>query len=252
MNLQGEDFLKKIVLYLSSVRIPVSRLSTKLHGFFMGKLDSDYADFLHQQQTNPFSMNVKLRNNKVIWTINLLDSQAELQMYDAVMNLERIKLRGIEEEMRVERIEEQELLQDNLVQIFNDSVSMGVMTIFFQTPTCFKSNDQYVLFPTVRLIFQSLMQKYSRIIEESKDIDEEMLTYIEEHVQITSYDLKTHYFTVHGKKIPAFVGRVSMKIQGASALKSYLKMLLVFGEYSGIGIKTSLGMGSMEFIAREN
>lgn len=244
--------MKKIDIYLSSVKVPYSRLSMKLHGFLMEKLDSDYVNFLHQQQTNPFSMNVRLRNSRIKWTINLLDSQAELQMYDLVMNLERINLRGIDEEIIVECTEEQELSQDNLVQIFNNPVTTNFITVVFQTPTSFKSNGKYVLFPTVRLVFQSLMQKYSRIVEGSKDIDEDTLTYIEEHVQITSYDLKTHYFAIHGKKIPAFVGRLSMKIQGPSTLKSYLKMLVAFGEYSGIGIKTSLGMGGMEFETREN
>jgi CRISPR/Cas system endoribonuclease Cas6 (RAMP superfamily) len=47
------------------------------------------------------------------------------------------------------------------------------------------------------------------------------------------------------------LGRVTIKIKGASTLKAYIKMLLTFGEFSGVGIKTSMGIGGLEIEKRK-
>ena len=98
----------------------------------------------------------------------------------------------------------------------------------------------------MRLIFQSLMQKYGRLVENQPEIEEDTLDYLSEHSTITNYRLETIYFRVHGQRIPAFRGRLTFKVQGAQTLKAYVKMLLTFGEYSGLGMKTSLGMGGIK------
>lgn len=47
-------------------------------------------------------------------------------------------------------------------------------------------------------------------------------------------------------------GRLTFKVQGAQTLKAYVKMLLTFGEYSGLGMKTSLGMGGIKLEERKD
>ena len=109
-----------------------------------------------------------------------------------------------------------------------------------------------MLFPTMRLIFQSLMMKYARLVENRQEIEEETLDYLIKHSRITSYRLESSYFKVHGKKIPGFRGRLTFKITGPNTLKAYANMLLKFGEYSGLGMKTSLGMGGLELEERKD
>ena len=179
--------MKKIRLHLSKVSLKDDDLVCKLQGFLMEKLSDDFASFLHQQETNPYSMNLRSEREESIWTVNLLSEEA----------------------------------------------------------------GQFVLFPDTRLIFQSLMQKYSRLVEGKAEIEEETLEFLAEHSQISSYRLKSHYFPIHGRKYPAFEGRVTIRIQGASTLKAYAQMLLRFGEYSGVGAKCSLGMGGMRIEERK-
>ena len=139
--------------------------------------------------------------------------------------------------LSVEKVEIQELGADKLLEIFNSEDNQSYFLIIFETPTGFKSQGSYVIFPTMRLIFQSLMQKYGRLVENQPEID---------------YRLETSYFRVHGQRIPAFRGRLTFKVQGAQTLKAYVKMLLTFGEYSGLGMKTSLGMGGIKLEERKD
>ena len=96
------------------------------------------------------------------------------------------------------------------------------------------------------------MMKYGRLVENRGDIEEETLDYLTSHSRITSYRMETRYFKVHGKNIPAFKGRLTFKITGPSTLKAYANMLLKFGEYAGLGMKTSLGMGGIELEERKD
>ena len=47
--------MKKLVFTFKRVDHPAQDLAVKFHGFLMEQLDSDYVDYLHQQQTNPYA-----------------------------------------------------------------------------------------------------------------------------------------------------------------------------------------------------
>ena len=64
-----------------------------------------------------------------------------------------------------------------------------------------------------------------------------------ENAQIVRYDLKSVSFSLEGVRIPAFVGKITIKINGTKTMADFANMLVEFGTYSGVGIKTALGMG---------
>ena len=69
-----------------------------------------------------------------------------------------------------------------------------------------------------------------------------------EHAQVIRYDLKSVSFSLEGVKIPSFIGKITIKLHGTDTMANFVNMLFEFGEYSGVGIKTSLGMGYMKII----
>ena len=168
-----------------------------------------------------------------------------------LLELKKVELHDLPTLM-VESLTMQDLSSEQLFEFFNENQDRSLYTIHFQTPTGFRSQGEYVLFPTMHLIFQSLMMKYARLVENRPDIEEETLDYLVKHSRITSYRLESSYFKVHGKKIPGFRGRLTFKITGPNTLKAYANMLLKFGEYSGLGMKTSLGMGGLELEERKD
>jgi CRISPR-associated endoribonuclease Cas6 len=89
---------------------------------------------------------------------------------------------------------------------------------------------------------------YSQIYEGDNEVDPDTVDYIDQHARITAYHLRSQYFdhaADSGKKIPAFVGSLTIGTKGPQALTGLAHMLLSFGEYAGIGIKTSMGMGGV-------
>jgi CRISPR-associated endoribonuclease Cas6 len=56
---------------------------------------------------------------------------------------------------------------------------------------------------------------------------------------------------MEGVKIPSFVGKITFRMHGAQTMTNLAQMLFRFGEYSGIGIKTALGMGAVKMLSEE-
>ena len=217
--------MKKLVFTFKRIDHPAQDLAVKFHGFLMEQLDSDYVDYLHQQQTNPYATKVIQGKENTQWVVHLLTDDLEDKVFMTLLKIKEVSLNDLPK-LSVEKVEIQELGADKLLEIF--------------------------IFPSMRLIFQSLMQKYGRLVENQAEIEEDTLDYLAEHSTITNYRLETSYFRVHGQRIPAFRGRLTFKVQGAQTLKAYVKMLLTFGEYSGLGMKTSLGMGGIKLEERKD
>ena len=220
-----------------------------LQGVLMEAIDSDYASTLHASPFNPYSQYCRGGDveGELLWTVSTLTNEAADQIIAPLMKLEEVKLHRAGKTFAV--------VQRRLASQPVDVLSKGIfeegssrMKIDFLTPTAFKSQGDYVFMPTVRHICQSLLMRYSYLYNGSGEIDEETLSYIDAHTKIVSYRLNSHYFAHAaggGKKIPAFMGSVTFGLGGGSAAAGLVRMLAEFGEFSGMGIKTSMGMGAM-------
>lgn len=243
--------MKQIKLFFQKTRLTPTELVVKLQGFLMRNIPNEYAEFLHNQETNPYSLYVVDQVPFQVWIVNVLTKEACDTMQNLLFNMEEIALESYSERILIEKIEVSSFSTQQLLELFSKECSQQTFSIRLLTPTSFKTGGDYAIFPTTRLVFQSLMQKFSRLFPELNTFDEELLDYLIEHSRITSYRLQTSYFTIHQKKIPAFVGRVTIQINGATTLRAFVSMLLAFGEYSGIGIKTSIGMGGIRIEDRK-
>jgi CRISPR-associated endoribonuclease Cas6 len=127
---------------------------------------------------------------------------------------------------------------------FNDEPS-SVLKISFDTPAAFKSRNDYVIVPDLHLVFQSLMKKATAATSDDSFFDEETLDALVQNSKIISYNLRTVKFSLEGRRITGFTGYISIYIKGPSLLKNFAKTLFRFGEYLGVGIKASIGMGAL-------
>ena len=57
--------------------------------------------------------------------------------------------------------------------------------------------------------------------------------------------MSSAYFRLKGAAIPAFRGKLYLSTKLSQPMYTLLQTLLQFSEYSGIGIKTALGMGGV-------
>jgi CRISPR-associated endoribonuclease Cas6 len=63
-------------------------------------------------------------------------------------------------------------------------------------------------------------------------------------------NLKSQFINVDKGKVSGFVGQVNFKIKAKTRqINQLINLLLEFSNYSGIGIKTAIGMGRVETIS---
>ena len=220
--------------------------SSNLQGVIMETIDTDYAAILHRNSTNPYSQCVVKKEDKTEWLIKTLTENAYQNIICPLTKLENveIKKKGLiikPISRKVKIIESRELLQE-----FYEVPCSKYLEITFLTPTAFKRDGSYVFYPDLRLIYGSMMRKYSEISSQINMIDEETLEEICQKSEIIKYRLQTVPFPVEKVNITGFVGTITIKIKGAETLARSIRMLLRFGEFSGVGIKTAMGMGAIQ------
>lgn len=115
----------------------------------------------------------------------------------------------------------------------------------FLVPTAFKTNGQLAIFPTVDLIMNSLMQRWDSCASDLSLADSDVRQHLASHIYIRDYRLASASFSVNGSWIKGFKGQVDLNVKGPDALARVAALLLDFGRFSGVGIKTALGMGGI-------
>lgn len=198
-----------------------------LYSAFLGQLDEDIADRLH----NDIYFNHYLTPSE--WIVNTKDEYEFLPEY----YLKKYETTICLHEKTVLEIKEQELADKFLV---NEPFKKNIR-INFLTPTTFKQNGEYVLFPTTDLIMQSLTNKWNAWAQ----------TFILDDIEwncckISKYNLKSVTYNLKNAKIKGFVGYVDLFFWGSESIIRLANMVCYFGGFSGVGVKASLGMGGVK------
>lgn len=220
--------------------------SSNLQGVLMNQLEGGYAEELHAPGLKPYSQYVA-GGDPPEWTVSVLTQEDYQKMILPLLDpafaefeLEKkgIHIRILSKELRT--IRKKELLDE----FYADQYSR-YLNLEFLTPTAFKSSGRYIIMPEVRLIYQSLMNKYSAASEDMDMYDEDTLEQLTGCSEIIRYRLKSTVFPLEGVKIPSFKGELCIRITGTAAMARFARLLARFGEYSGVGIKTAIGMGAI-------
>lgn len=116
--------------------------------------------------------------------------------------------------------------------------------IYFNSPTAFRMKGINYLFPDPSKVVKSLGEKWNAFSGTEHEIDEEVMLQISEKIYAVSHDIKTRICTMKGYKLVGFVGKCAYEAKDIPLeLNEKLKCLLRLAKYSGIGYKTTMGMG---------
>ena len=244
--------LAKLEMILEGEQIDY-RNSSNLQGVLMERIDTEYAEILHEQRLNPYSQYLIKNENQYIWCIQTLNEEAYEQMIQKMISQDFSEFQ-IKNKKSAIRITEKKLniqKKANLMEQFYEEPGKKYYNIEFMTPTSFKRNGQYQIFPDLSLIYRSLMKKYSASTEELDMYDEDTLEQLVENSEITRYKLQSIGFPMEGITIPAYKGNITVKMKGNDTISRYARLLFSFGEYSGVGIKSAIGMGAMKCFDRK-
>ena len=241
----------KIVFEHNDELKPHSSLASVFHGVLMENIDPQYADILHTSQLHPYSQYITGEDGCVVWNINALDKRSDEEIIGALnsVSFDKAELTGKGLSLRVLSKECYNTSYDGLLKKHYLEERPGrYITVRFITPTAFKSAGKYVIFPTSDLILNSLVKRFDSFSGDSNISDELLFDYIERQTDIVGYDLKSAKFSLEGITIPSFIGTAKLRFSGSREFIRLMNMLMRFGEYSGTGIKTSLGMGAYKII----
>lgn len=220
--------------------------SSLLQGVLLERLDSKYVDFLHHQQMHPYSQYVQRTENGMVWHIQTLNKEAYEQIivpFAEGDDFFEIKHTGKLVSMvrkEIEMVKKEQLMAD-----FYNEAAVHNLTFEAVTPMAFKQGGHYAILPDVRLICQNLMQRYSAVSGNIDMMDREALEQITDNVFVARHRICSRLFPLEGHNLPGFCGSVTLRCQGTETMARYLRMLFSFGEFSGVGIKTAMGMGAM-------
>lgn len=218
-----------------------------LYGVLAQCTNSAYIETLHQQNSTPIHQFLEVLPNRTeaLWHIHLLNDDAIHFFGEAIEGRASFTVQQYHTNLQIltknveMALSETDFCHKHLVEFPCERRQ----TLQFLTPIGFKSHDAYQIFPTEELIIKSLwnhwQQHSTELSLEGDDVQRQLI----ENVQIVDYRLRSTHFPLKGVKIPSFTGKLILKIHGPAPLVRLVNLLTYFGEYSGVGMKTALGMG---------
>lgn len=223
-----------------------------LQSILMSQINKEYAESMHESGLHPYRQSLENKEGKNIWSISVTNKEAYDQIINPLLSTEFQEFFLVHDQSKI-YVKEKDVVQimkKEMTEKYYFEDAPRYIEIGFTTPTAFKSQNQYIFYPDLRLIYQSLMNKYEASSEEETMKSKELLEQMVVNTNIVQYNLKSCYYSISKVKIPAFMGRIKVKIDGPQTLVNFANLLFRFGEYSGIGIKTAMGMGNMKIIER--
>lgn len=209
-----------------------------LYAELVKRMPDGFAELLHRDGFTPISQYVS--DDK--WYLTALNTPTAEAVEQALPKLERTALHRLNQEVifgtpRVRTISSPES--------FLDAKPEAALTLRFRTPTAFKCGGYYRMLPTEQLLLQSLMQKWNSCFPEECPIEDEGggLEAMAQGLVYRSVQLESRPFSIKHAQIPGAVGTVVCDNRCRDFHRTLASALLEFGSYSGVGIKTALGMG---------
>lgn len=233
-----------------SEKIHVRYLGSILHGVLMEYLPTEMAEFLHKNSSySPLKQRIYHSNDKLIWEIVSFNEQLSHYLMTIFNENNSFKLRQYQNDLKVITFKVTNIDVRNLIERY---LSIEKPDHFIKlkiiTPMSYKSNNTYAIFPDIYNFFRSIMLQFDNFFSEYQMYDKDTLGFLKNNVRIVDYRLKSTRYNVEKFKIPSFIGEVTLKIDGGEPFLKLIHFLVAFGELSGSGIKTSMGMGKFQII----
>lgn len=246
------NILTKLRLELDNDEINYKKASA-LQGVLFENMNKEYALKMHEQQIHPYSQYIVKESGKTVWYINTLCNEARENIIEPLLknSFNGFHLKHGDLEIRVTNKSVVDKDFAELMNVFYNTSSSRNICIELKSLTSFKQRGRYNIVPNLRLMYQSLMMKYSAVVD-SDMFDEETLEQLEDNSLISKYNLRSGLFPMEGQKIPGYMGTLNIQLFGPETLRRYVKMLMQFGEFSGMGIKTGMGMGAISIVEEQN
>ncbi len=128
---------------------------------------------------------------------------------------------------------------DELLEVREIPLPGDKVRFMFASPTAFEGDNPGRLFPLPGLVFRYLAESWNT--HSGEPIEEEEIEKVCSGLTVVSFNVETHPADLGRYKEPGFVGDCTYRVP--PDLHPTVALLSAFSFYSGIGIRTTMGMG---------
>lgn len=216
-----------------------------LYAALLEQTPKAYAARLHESTVTPVSQYV----SGSTWQVSLFGREAIDTLAPVLDSVQEVFLRR---EQTLVGLSMDSVEGIPSVDVLLNAPAWGRGTLNFVTPTAFKSGGVYQLLPTQRLVMQSLILKWNGCFGAICPIEDEGggLEALAEGLRYQSVHLDSRQYSLKHTQIPGVLGSVAFDLRLEGFHRQLAGALLRFGTYSGLGIKTALGMGGLQITTK--
>lgn len=212
-----------------------------LYAALLEHAPQDFAARLHECTVTPVSQYVCGDS----WRVSLFGEDAIDNLCPVLDGLREVSLRRDRVRLTLEPTAVEAV--DSVDELLEARVpTRGELVL--ATPTAFKSGGSYQLLPSQRLILQSLILKWNGCFGDECPIEDEGggLEAMAGGIRCRSVRLESQLYPMKRTQIPGITGSIGYQCTLDGFHRQLLHALLTFGRYSGVGVKTALGMGGLQ------
>lgn len=220
----------------------------RLYAALLERSDAAFGENVHRDGVTPVSQFLRVgQDGELLWTVNLLGNEAETALCGVLEQAGQITLEKDGVTLSAQLAQRRAVADaDELLALA--AAHSGEHRLAFRTATAFKRQGRYLNLPTARLIVQSLVKKWNGCITDCliEDEDGEGLDALANGLRVKSFHLSDRMYYLKGNSIPGFTGELLLDNRLSGFQRQLTDALLLFADFAGVGIKTTLGMGGVE------
>lgn len=233
-----------------SIKI-VQSIGSVLHGVLMEVVGTEYAGQLHESGLRPYSQYIYFDKDKkqYIWRLSAVTADAINRIVRPMLEMhEKIFLKQKRGHIYIKsRTILEETCYEALINKFWNSDSLYTQAkLHCMSTTSFKVDQQYTIFPEAFRIYRYLLRQWNQFSTFGTMDTDLLLGALETGAFIKDYNLRMGIYGLEGVKIRGFRGQMVMQFKRNPELQRILALLSYYSEFTGLGIKTALGMGGVK------
>lgn len=227
-------------------------LMPALHRFLfkaLEKADIARSTVIHQASRKPFTFTLPAGNGDAQWVTHIGLLQEDLADYFEG-SLRNTLGGSMDLRQRVFTPISLEVTRHSYADILNHSYALLTADEYgmeFLTPTAFRQQTESYLFPEPQMLFRSLLERWNHFAP--TPLDEGLLDWVRQYLWPARYKLETSSISWSKGHQIGFVGQVRYVLRRATnvpgEVRQSLSALLALAYFSGVGIKTTMGMGEV-------
>jgi CRISPR-associated endoribonuclease Cas6 len=140
--------------------------------------------------------------------------------------------------------------QADYKQLLENASTQSTITMSFSSPTSFKRTGGYFTpLPQPELVFSSLLDRWNSFAPFR--LPDSLYDLCHKDILILDANIQTETLTFargHKGIVPGFIGKVTYRFSCDVQERRYLQALADFARFSGVGVKTTVGMGQVQVI----